>query len=30
MNHKLRSDADKIIKHAIGAVMPEEAVVLIG
>ena len=27
MNHKLRSDADKIIKHAIGAVMPEEAVV---
>jgi hydroxypyruvate reductase len=26
MNHKLRSDADKIIKHAIGAVMPEEAV----
>ena len=27
MNHKLRSDADKIIKQAIGAVMPEEAVV---
>ncbi|WP_022767595.1 glycerate kinase type-2 family protein [Butyrivibrio sp. NC2007] len=27
MNYKLRSDADKIIKHAIGAVMPEEAVV---
>ncbi|WP_026522876.1 glycerate kinase type-2 family protein [Butyrivibrio sp. VCB2001] len=27
MNYKLRSDADKIIKQAIGAVMPEEAVV---
>ena len=27
MNHKLRSDADKIIERAIGAVMPEEAVV---
>lgn len=27
MNYKLRSDADKIIKRAIGAVMPEEAVV---
>ena len=27
MNHKLRSDADKIIKQAIGAVMPKEAVV---
>jgi len=27
MNHKLKSDADKIIKQAISAVMPEEAVV---
>ena len=27
MNYKLRSDADKIIKQAIGAVMPKEAVV---
>ena len=27
MNQKLRSDADKIIKQAISAVMPEEAVV---
>ena len=27
MNYKLRRDADKIIKQAIGAVMPEEAVV---